>query len=304
MAAPPPALFHGLQKPRPSLRDIERSQSYKTGIVHRKPYVSGFAGPTSSPLMESSYPFASSVSRLFSNSAVKMPIRSSLGRMRRNRRRKRFGRQRRRRITTLWPRTKLIKVRMATATTITAAAGGASAGTYIIKANSLNDPFGTGGDSIGYGIDQWSNFYEKYTVVASKCWVRVHASAVTGSVSFGVALKDNNTAKTVDLDYIEGPLSRTKMLSPDVDHTAVGISFKGKRFFRVRKWMDVADDYGASLGGTAGAPAPADPSNVAYYHLYGQDVSRADGATFDVIVTLEYVILLHDPREVTDRSTV
>lgn len=288
MAAPPPALFHGLQKPKPSLRDIERAQSYQTGVIHRRPYQSGFAGPTSSPLMESSLRFGNSLSNYFSGTNSKMAYRNRRYRPRRNRRRRgRRGIRRISRAVTLWPRQKLVKMKLAFYySTIT---GTGTIAATAVKANSLNDPTGSLSAQLPLGLDQWAAMYQKYVVVGSKIWARCHNVSGTGSMMYGITLK--NTASTLNdyTYYLESPMTRAKMLSSDVDHSSVGISYNAKRFWHVRKFHDAEDQHGAF------STTPGDPTDIAYYHLWVHDTSTSEAQTFEMVLTQEFYVLLFDP---------
>lgn len=261
--------------------EVEMRQSY--------PFTKQLYGPrgaTQPPIHD----FAHNVEALnfFSNRRTKMAYRRR-GRMprRRLRRRRRGGIGRKRRITSLWPRTRLVKFRC-----VTSYAGTTGAGALVevaFKANSLNDPFGTAGAQLPLGLDQWAAMYQRYAVVGSKCYVKAHAGTVTGAMTYGVSLLRSNSALS-DYEYhLEQPLVRSKMLTADVDHSAVGMTYGAKRFWHFRKFMD-AEEQQATFSTT-----PGDPTDLCYYVMWFQDVGKSEAVLMEAIVTIEYTVLLFDP---------
>lgn len=228
-----------------------------------------------------------------------MPVRSgargrnALRRPRRTVRRRRYNR--RTPVPMMWPRQKLVKFRQVVCSSFVAPAGGGTPGTAIFKANSLNDAFGTAGNQLPLGLDQWAAMYSRYTVVGSRLNVRIHASALTGGILVGVSQIDNSAALGSHEYYMEIPRTRSKLLTGDLDHTAIGINFSAKKKFKVNKFGTAEN-----LQGTFSA-TPGDPTEVTYYHLWAQDINTADGATVEYVATLEFIVLL-DESIVPSRS--
>lgn len=204
----------------------------------------------------------------------------------RNTRRRRLIR--RSRAVTLWPRQKLVKMVMSFGGQFTSGTG--TINVTVVKANSLNDPTGSLTAQLPLGMDQWATMYQKYVVVGSKAYVRAHNQTSTGSMLYGISLKNTNVSLTNWQYYCETPLTVSKMLTADVDHSGLGSSYNAKRFWKVRKFMD-AEDQQATLD----PASPTDPTDLAYYHLWAQDVNQTEAVTYEFVVNIEYYVLVFDP---------
>lgn len=191
------------------------------------------------------------------------------------------------RAVSLWPRTKLVKFRTVTNWSGTSGAGGIVE--TPLKANSLNDPTGSISANLPLGLDQWAAMYQKYVVVGSKCLVRAHAGTVTGSLIYGISLLRSNSALSAFDYHLEQPLVRSKMLTADVDHSGIGLTYSAKKFWKFRKFMDTEDQH-ASF-----SASPGDPTNICYYVLWYQDVGKSEAVNVEGVLTMEFSVLLFDP---------
>lgn len=195
----------------------------------------------------------------------------------------------RRSVPMMWPRTKLVKFRVVSTGSSTAVAGGATPAVVVLKANSLNDPTGTISSNLPLGLDQWAAMYKKYAIVGSQCFIRIHAQALTGAIAVGISCNNESSGLASHQYYMESPRTRSKMLTSDIDHCALGINYSTKKHWKVRKIMD-AEEKQATF-----STSPGDPTDLTYYHLWFQDVNTTDGATCEYIVTIEFIALLFDP---------
>lgn len=287
MPVPPPALFQhpklSNQKKVP-YKTVEMAQSYP----RYEPSVwrgNRFGDATEPPIGG----FGHNIEKYFS-----LRSRNSMFRNRRYRRpsirrrnRRKRGIIRRSRAVSLWPRQKLVKMKMVYY--YSAITGTGTIAVTAVKANSLNDPTGSLSAQLPLGLDQWAAMYQKYVVVGGKIWVRCHNVSGTGSMMYGVALKNTATTLNDYAYYLESPLSRGKMLTSDVDHSAVGLSYNAKRFWKVRKFIDAEDQQGAF------STTPGDPNDIAYFHLFAHDTSTSEAQTFEMVITQEFYVLLFDP---------
>lgn len=289
--APPSLLFN---KPKTSnqkkvpYKEVEYVQSHPSGKY--VPYyptgqLYGTRGATEPPIAG----FAHNVEayRFFSKRSAKnnMPYRRRPSRNRRRRNRRR-GVIRRSRAVSLWPRKKLVKMRMVY--TMASTTGAGTIQVYTIKANSLNDPTGTLTAQLPLGLDQWAAMYQQAIVVGGKIWVRMHSGSGTGSMMYGITLLNTATTLANHTYYMETPLTRSKMLSTDVDHSSVGMSFSAKKFFKVRKLMDAEDQHATF------STSPGDPTDLAYYHIWVQDTTAGEAQTWEAVVTQDFYVLLFD----------
>lgn len=205
------------------------------------------------------------------------------------RRRRRGGRGRKGRASLTWPRFKLVKFRVVTTFAITGAAGVLN--TRNIQANSLNDPHTSMGGNLPLGLDQWAAMYKKYVVVGSRHFVKVHNVTSTGAVCYGLTLRQpDESADLASAEaFLEHGNTRSRLLSPDMDHSGVGIAYSAKRYWHVRKFMDAEQLHG---GLTA---TPTSPTRMAYVTMWYQDVSTAGDYTVEGYCTSEYTVLVFDP---------
>jgi len=222
-----------------------------------------------------------------------MPRRYT-ARPRRTKRPTRRYRRRSNKVPSLWSRSKLIKVTMVNTSAYDALNG--AMGGVAWKANSLNDPSGIAGTGLPLGIDEWSHLYKKYTIVKSILTVVGHPVTITGAGITGIHLTDQSALLT-DLDhYKELPLTTSKMISPDIDIFKNSMVYKPKVFWRIKDLRDNAEQKASLIGGgSAGNPQPADPTNLAYFHVWLQDANKTQTLTEEVSVRATYFILLTDP---------
>lgn len=225
-------------------------------------------------------------------------IRSMVKYQRKRKIRRRYKPKVKKSIPLLWPRHQLIK------TKATALISLDTSTTYvgIIKANSLNDPMAGFGNTYGYGLDQWSQFYQSYVVVASKAILKVHQTSINGSTIVGLHLSKEATSRTssaadVILDYRERPYTATKMLTSDFDKEGMAMKYNAKKFWRVRKFRDAEDQHG-TLGVSGGAlSSVGDPTDQTYYHIFVGDTNASGQATCEGVLTVTYYVYLFDRRE-------
>lgn len=226
----------------------------------------------------------------FKQLKMKNPYRSFVRFRRSKKGRRRYRRRRIRRISSMWPRFKLVKFRVVTTF---GSSPGAGAGTTIhnYKANSLDDPHGGAGSNLPLGLDQWSAMYKKYVVVKSTHYAKVHNTTSTGSVTFGISLRapeESNNLASAEY-YQEIPMTRSKLLSPDLDHAALGITYKAKKYWGVKKFMDHEELHG-DLSTT-----PVSPIKMAYVQLWHADTNNTEAYTLEGWITSEYTCLLFEP---------
>lgn len=245
------------------------------------------------PYQPSSYPigpkYKSAYSKVASNSMASRSYTRSRRSRRRSRRRGCRIIRRPRPVSLMWPRFRLVKFRCVTSNSIADLSATGNLFPIVFKANSLNDPFGTIGSELPLGLDQWAAMYSKYVCVASRFMVQFHNQSSTGALAVGCNLKNDNTTLASLDHYRELPMVKSKILSPDVDHAGLGMSFKAKKFYRVRKFKDAENLHGTF------STSPGDPTDIAYYHFWVQDLNKADSFNLEFVATIEYVCLLFDP---------
>lgn len=183
---------------------------------------------------------------------------------RRTKRTRRRGKIRRvRRVPSLWAPSQLVKLRVVTAFTSTPDSAG-QIKTYTLFWNTLNDPTSGLSQNLPLGLDQWAALYSRYCVVGARAFVKVHNVTSTGAVAYGLTSYEpgNTTAPTSHEAALELPHTRSCILSPDMDHSGLGLSWSAKRAFKVRNLKDASELHG-TLSTTPGSPA-----SVARFYLW------------------------------------
>lgn len=211
---------------------------------------------------------------------------------------KRRSRPRRRRLTALPPlgiaRKKLVRFRLFANGSLSGA-GGALA-TAMIKANSLNDPMGGAGAQLPATLDQWAAFYEKYTVLGSKITVRFGLTTNTGPVHVGVHLHKNSTALSSASHYREVGMTKMRPLTTQKDQGTIVMKYSGRKFWHVPSLMSDSEQEAAF------STTPGDPTDIAYYHVFLQDVNGSNNSDADYSVELEFLCVLNEPINVARSS--
>lgn len=217
--------------------------------------------------------------------------RTSIKRRRASRYKRRVRRARPSFPRELWPRQKLVRLKSTISGAIYTSAGAwdGTNGIAIFKANSLNDPWAGESSALPLGTDQLANLYQKYVVVASTLVIDCHPSSITGGGRVGLALRNSNTSLASADYYSELPLQQNKIASGDVDLVRLAMRYKAKRFWRVKKFMDAEDQQGAF------STTPGDPTDVAYWHFWCQDLNANEAITVEYRATMVFDILLFDP---------
>lgn len=220
-------------------------------------------------------------------------------RLKRRTRSRRGGRRRMRRVTMQWPRFRLVKFKVVSQFTGSSTGGTGAIAQYVIQANHLSDPHTAMGGNLPLGLDQWAAMYSKYVVVKSTHYAKVHNVTSTGAISFGLTLRSPGEQSLLANAeaFLEQPITRSKILSPDVDHAALGITYSAKKYWHVRKFMD-HDDLHATFG-----TSPGSPSKLCYVSFWFEDVNRANDFTVEGYFTSEYTCLLFEPVQ-PSRSTL
>lgn len=195
----------------------------------------------------------------------------------------------------LWEPTKLVKFSAVLSLQKNASTG--ALGSIVIKANSLNDPFGASGASLPIGLDQWAALYSKYKIVSSMMQFEGHPSTVTGSCVSGLHLTDDSTALTDFEHYLELPKTTYRMTSPDIDVFRCRMGYSAKKFWSFNKIRDEDEQEGAFDA------TPGDPDKIAYYHVFIQDINKTDNVVMDTVLRLTFTALLYD-RIMPARSTM
>lgn len=200
-------------------------------------------------------------------------------------------RRRIRKISNMWPRFRLVQFRVVSLLNQSVTSAQTTTTVHNLRANAIDDPHGGLSQNLPLGLDQWAGMYKKYVVVKSTHYAKIHNVTSTGSVVFGITLRRPNESDNLSSPeyYQELPMTRSKILSPDMDHAAVGITYRAKPYWGVRKFMD-HDDLHATLSTT-----PTAPSKDARVQVWHADTATGENYTIEGYITSVYTCLLFDP---------
>lgn len=190
---------------------------------------------------------------------------------------------------TLQDRTKLIRVRASQYVPISMTSGAISG--VSIQANSCDDPFTTGGTGQPLGYDQWKSLYRSAYVVGSKVDVTVH-NADSQSVVFGITpmpLSQGTSFLSNYEHYREMDGTRSRLLSPDVDHARLISQVSTKKHLHRRNIVD-ENDLKLDLVNES------QPVDTFYWHFWIQPTNQIVTVnSTECILDVEYYVLLTDP---------
>lgn len=158
----------------------------------------------------------------------------------------------------------------------------------LFRANSINDPDQSGTGHQPRGHDTMATLYRHYTVVGSKItvtWTMNTNSTVDCRV--GIALRGTSTTEDI-YSYMEhGNVVHGVIPGGNSDKLTLSKTFSTKRFFRRSPKGD----------STLKALFGANPSEEAFFHLFGQSLSGEDTTDYYVDVKLSYICILSEPLE-------
>lgn len=213
-------------------------------------------------------------------------------------RKKRKGYRRKRRVTSIQRNagisdSQIVRLKYADMININSVAGVADGAVF--SANSIFDPNRTGIGHQPLGHDEWKLFYNHATVLGSRIKVTFMPTTnapITGNACCSVKLLGNATLDTNIYSTLEQTSSTWKLMG-NANASGKGVTltkyFSAKKFFGVK---DVRDS--SNIRGTFGA----NPADEAYYHIQCTGLNGTDDpADVDVVVTIEYICLLSERRQ-------
>lgn len=186
------------------------------------------------------------------------------------------------------PQSKVVRFRLVHSLGGLGSASGALS-QWALKANSLNDPTGAIAAGLPLYLDQWSGMYTKYIVLGSKLVYKPQRVSSTGPIVCGVHLADNSTSLADHDYYKEAKLTKSTVLTDQRPSGTIVMKYSGKRFWKVRNIKDDSEQE-ATFSTT-----PGDPTDVAYYHIYHQDLAKTDAITVEASIIMEFIVLLTNP---------
>lgn len=153
---------------------------------------------------------------------------------------------------------------------------------YIFQANSIWDPNTSGTGHQPYTRDEYTQLYTYYRVLKSKISATFIPSVAgpAGAMVCGVSIHPDTTTVTSFDTIRETKGAHYKICAGDSNKVTVTNGYNAKKMF-------------ASNMGSLNALMSSNPGEGAYFHVFVTNANGAgDGATVDIVVTIEYTVLL------------
>lgn len=161
------------------------------------------------------------------------------------------------------------------------------------RANSLFDPDFSGVGHQPLGFDQWTPFYNHYTVIGATITVEAINGDLTHPACIGVSLIESNTysgTSTISgLCEQRGTMHRLCGIG-SAQHTACVIKNKVAPLKFLRKRM------GESEVTTA---VTTNATEQCSFLVWAASLSSEDGAAIDMLVTIDYIVVFSEPKELS-----
>lgn len=197
-------------------------------------------------------------------------------------------------ITVGFPKTNMVKLRYVAPIALNAGVG--SIGSAAFRLNSLFDPDYTGIGHQPNGFDQWSTFYNHYTVVSAQVKATFQINDGTtnsgGLMVGGIYISDDATYSADLGTILEQPMATRKFdsFSSSTKPITVKQGFSAKKFFNVTNVTDNTGRIGATVG--------ANPSEVGFGVVFvGAASGVMDPPPTSVLVEIEFLTIFSEPKE-------
>lgn len=162
-------------------------------------------------------------------------------------------------------------------------------GVYVFSANGLYDPNITGTGHQPTGFDQLMQFYDHYTVIASKITVTFFNGNASNTVTGLVSVMDTSSTNSDIQQYIENGRCAFEELdvssNSQLGTVTLGCSVSD---FLGRKNILSEDNCRGS--------ASANPSEEAYFHVVAAPWASNDVGTIAFVATIEYTAVLTERK--------
>lgn len=162
-----------------------------------------------------------------------------------------------------------------------------AASNHVFSANGLFDPDITGVGHQPRGFDQLMTLYDHYVVIGSRITVFIQPVGTTSSTVWGIVLKDDSTTTNNADNLLEESFVSYKMAAPGSEPIALVQQFNNN-FLGYSKPLGVTELEGI---------ATANPTEQAYYHVFGYSPSATDEASVSIQVRIEYQVMLIEPNQ-------
>lgn len=168
---------------------------------------------------------------------------------------------------------------------------------HVYRANSCFDPDFTGTGEQPNGYDQWSNFYNRYRVHASKIEVKfIVTNTTTPDNAIGVSVTPSSESGVLGIfeDYIGNAYSKWEVVGPNTGSSRADINnyvsiskFQGKPGVKY-------DDVNTAL-------VTANPARQTFWHIFAQTMNTGSGTTnIRYITRITYYVEFFDRKSLDE----
>lgn len=163
----------------------------------------------------------------------------------------------------------------------------------LFYANSIHDPYVASGGHSPLLTDQWSNFYERYTVIGSKITIRPMATTnSTTGIVWGVITTQDSTPPASNATALQeqglGKWTMQQSLA-NGNLSRLSIGYSPKKLFRLQSVKDNQYQLGAPFG--------ENPFVKAYFLIWAANLQDGDNpGNLAFSITIDYLVLLSDPK--------
>jgi len=174
-----------------------------------------------------------------------------------------------------------------------------TAALHVFRGNSLYDPDYTTGGIQPYGHDQWSQFYEYYTVYGSSIKATLFPSTNTYQ-AYDIAVVPSSETTATSAATLTAPIEEM----PYSRYRTVTSYNTGTKSSIVRHYMSTAKIFGANplaikTEDSYSAVYNANPASIWYWLVYTQPSDEATANSNNITITITYYCEYSDRRNLT-----
>lgn len=174
---------------------------------------------------------------------------------------------------------------------ITLVSVGSNPGTHVFSLNSLFDPDFTGAGHQPRGYDQLMLMYDHYTVINCKVRIDAHNNEANRGAYIIATVRDSGTTSNNFTDYTESLNSQWKILGVEASGSAdknIMLNINPNEFLGRSHSLADPDLKGG---------ATSSPIEQAFLHVSGMGIDQFTACSINVMVTLEYTVILTEPKQ-------
>ena len=204
------------------------------------------------------------------------------------------------RIGTGFPLRKLVRSKYNA--TISLDAGVVANAFHCFSTNSIHDPDQTLGGHQPSLFDTMSYIYNKYTVLGSKITVRFMPNSAVSQTpalwSVSILKNLNDISGKQPSDIIEQGFSKSSLVR-STEGTGNSKNTIIRKWSAKKAFIDKGENIGTCNSGGSLGTGSTNPAKQNYFAIWASHVNSNDPSSFAFLVTIDYLVLYHDPKPQT-----